>query len=97
MKQAREQQIRVAVPGRAKVRHHIEAMALVGSGEGSLGQEDLDRISVLWSDLRYCGPASTPNLVSCVVWAGGVFDRNGRALTQEVKVGRLVQTRRPPG
>ena len=59
--------------------------------------EGLDRISVLWSDLRYCGPASTPNLVSCVVWAGGVFDRSGRALTQEVKVGRLVQTRRPPG
>jgi hypothetical protein len=57
----------------------------------------LDRISVLWSDLRYCGPASTPNLVSCVVWAGGVFDRSGRALTQEVKVGRLVQARRPPG
>jgi membrane-bound metal-dependent hydrolase YbcI (DUF457 family) len=59
--------------------------------------EGLDRISVLWSDLRYCGPASTPDLVSCVVWAGGVFDRSGRALTQEVKVGRLVQTRRPPG
>jgi membrane-bound metal-dependent hydrolase YbcI (DUF457 family) len=59
--------------------------------------EGLDRISVLWSDLRYCGPASAPNLVSCVVWAGGVFDRSGRALTQEVKVGRLVQTRRPPG
>ena len=59
--------------------------------------EGLDRISVLWSDLRYCGPASTPNVVSCAVWAGGVFDRSGRALTQEVKVGRLVQTRRPPG
>jgi membrane-bound metal-dependent hydrolase YbcI (DUF457 family) len=59
--------------------------------------EGLDRISVLWSDLRYCGPASTPNLVSCVVWAGGIFDRSGRALTQEVKVGRLIQTRRPPG
>jgi hypothetical protein len=59
--------------------------------------EGLDRISVLWSDLRYCGPAATPNLVSCAVWAGGVFDRSGRALTQEVKVGRLVQTRRPPG
>jgi hypothetical protein len=59
--------------------------------------EGLDRISVLWSDLRYCGPAATPNLVSCVVWAGGVFDLSGRALTQEVKVGRFVQTRRPPG
>jgi len=59
--------------------------------------EGLDRISVLWSDLRYCGPASTPNLVSCVVWAGGIFDRSGRALTQEVKVGRFIQTRRPPG
>jgi len=59
--------------------------------------EGLDRTSVLWSDLRYCGPASTPSLVSCAVWAGGVFDRSGRVLTQEVKVGRLIQTRRPPG
>jgi membrane-bound metal-dependent hydrolase YbcI (DUF457 family) len=56
-----------------------------------------ERTSVLWSDLRYCAPASTQGSIGCGVWAGGVFDRNGRALTQAVKVGPLVQTRRPPG
>ena len=59
--------------------------------------EDGERTSVLWSDLRYCTPASTPRAIECGVWAGGVFDRSGRAVTQEVKVGRLVQRRRPPG
>jgi hypothetical protein len=59
--------------------------------------EDGERISVLWSDLRYCARPSTQGAIACGVWAGGVFDRHGRALTQEVKVGPLVQTRRPPG
>jgi membrane-bound metal-dependent hydrolase YbcI (DUF457 family) len=57
---------------------------------------DQGRTSVLWTDLRYCGPAPDGS-IGCGVWAGGVFDRDGRALTQEVKVGPLVQTRRPPG
>ena len=56
-----------------------------------------ERTSVLWSDLRYCAPTAAPGSIACGVWAGGVFDRNSRALTQEVKVGPLVQTRRPPG
>ena len=56
-----------------------------------------DRVSVLWSDLRYCSPASAPESIRCNIWAGGIFDRSGRVLRQEVRVGRLVQTRRPPG
>jgi hypothetical protein len=60
-------------------------------------QIDGDRTSVLWSDLRYCAPSAIQRALTCGVWAGGVFDRNGRALTQEVKVGPLIQTRRPPG
>ena len=54
------------------------------------------RTSVLWSDLRYCTPGSTPGSLACGVWAGGVFDRSGRAVMQEVKAGQLVQIRRPP-
>jgi membrane-bound metal-dependent hydrolase YbcI (DUF457 family) len=53
------------------------------------------RISVLWSDLRYCSPVSAPDTIRCNIWAGGVFDRSGRALMQEVRVGGLIQTRRP--
>ena len=60
-------------------------------------QTDGDRTSVLWSDLRYCAPSAAHRALACGVWAGGVFDRNGRALTQEVKLGPLIQTRRPPG
>jgi hypothetical protein len=60
-------------------------------------QTDGDRTSVLWSDLRYCAPSAAQRASACGVWAGGVFDRNGRVLTQEVKLGRLIQTRRPPG
>ena len=52
--------------------------------------------SVFWTDLRYCAPAAADGPINCGVWAGGVFDSSGRALTQEVKVGRLVQTRRLP-
>jgi hypothetical protein len=63
-----------------------------------------DRIAVLWSDLRYCGPAaadparlatSSRASARCGVWVGGMFDRSGRAITQEVRIGRVVQ-RRPP-
>jgi len=57
---------------------------------------DEGQTSVLWTDLRYCGRAPDGS-IGCGVWAGGVFDRDGRALTQEVRVGPLVQTRRPPG
>jgi hypothetical protein len=57
---------------------------------------DGDRTSVLWSDLRYCAPSATQRALTCGVWAGGVFDRNGRALTQEVKLGPLILTRPAP-
>ena len=49
-----------------------------------------DRVAVMWSDLRYCGAGG------CGVWVGGIFDRRGRAITQEVRVGRVVQRRPPP-
>lgn len=47
------------------------------------------RASVMWSDLRYCSPSG------CGVWVGGTFDANGKALTQEVRVGTVVQRRSP--
>ncbi len=48
---------------------------------------------ISWSDLRYCerpGPSAT---IECGLWFGGTFDRDGRALTQVVRVGGWVQTR----
>jgi membrane-bound metal-dependent hydrolase YbcI (DUF457 family) len=45
---------------------------------------------VLWSDIRYC-TAGTP--VTCALWFGGTFDREGRPLTQIVRVGAWLQTR----
>jgi membrane-bound metal-dependent hydrolase YbcI (DUF457 family) len=47
------------------------------------------RVSVMWSDLRYCSPTG------CGVWVGGTFDATGRPIIQEVRVGAVVQ-RRPP-
>jgi membrane-bound metal-dependent hydrolase YbcI (DUF457 family) len=47
------------------------------------------RVTVMWSDLRYCSTSG------CGVWVGGTFDANGRPITQEVRVGALVR-RRPP-
>lgn len=55
---------------------------------------------VLWSDIRYCTAGSdigtdsaggTP--VTCALWFGGTFDREGRPLTQIVRVGAWLQTR----
>jgi len=61
-----------------------------------------DRIAVMWSDLRYCWPppgaddAPAPRASPrCGVWVGGVYDRGGHAITEEVRIGRVVQ-RRPP-
>lgn len=59
---------------------------------------------LLWTDLRYCWPTTADDAAgfragdatSCAVWAGGRFDADGRALTQLVKVGRVVQTRPAP-
>ena len=56
-------------------------------------------VQVLWSDIRYCaaagGTAHPPNRtpISCALWFGGTFDREGRALTQIVRVGEWLQTR----
>lgn len=57
----------------------------------------------LWTDLRYCWATQPEDAamvragesMSCAVWAGGLFDAGGRALTQLVKIGELVQTRPP--
>ena len=43
---------------------------------------------VLWSDIRYCCSAT-----ECALWFGGVFDRDGRPVTQVVRVGAWQQTR----
>jgi len=45
------------------------------------------RVSVMWSDLRYCSPTG------CDVWVGGTFDASGRPMAQEVRVGTVVQRR----
>ena len=45
------------------------------------------RVSVMWSDLRYCSPSR------CDVWVGGTFDVNGRPIAQEVRIGKVVQRR----
>ena len=43
---------------------------------------------VLWSDIRYCWSST-----ECALWFGGVFDRDGRPVTQVVRVGQWQQTR----
>ncbi|MEP6592314.1 MAG: metal-dependent hydrolase [Acidobacteriota bacterium] len=66
-----------------------------------------DRPQVLWSDLRYCGPPpqlprsapwspadlGTASPLSCALWFGGEFDREGAATASIVRVGQLVQRR----
>jgi membrane-bound metal-dependent hydrolase YbcI (DUF457 family) len=55
---------------------------------------------VLWSDIRYCAAGADGTTeddngrpVSCALWFGGTFDREGRAVTQIVRVGEWLQTR----
>ena len=56
------------------------------------------RISVFWSDLRYCWPAARGETwrpaTNCGVHVGGIFEASGRAVTQEIRIGGLVQRRR---
>jgi membrane-bound metal-dependent hydrolase YbcI (DUF457 family) len=62
------------------------------------------RAEALWSDLRYCWTTKPDDAASvragestsCGVWAGGLFDASGRALTQLVKIGQVVQQRPAP-
>jgi membrane-bound metal-dependent hydrolase YbcI (DUF457 family) len=49
--------------------------------------------SVLWSDLRYCWPTTSPSSIACALWFGGTFGPDGRVVTREVKVGGWVQKR----
>lgn len=53
---------------------------------------------VLWSDIRYCrslrqGSGQANPDVACALWFGGTFDRDGRPITQIVRVGQWLQTR----
>jgi membrane-bound metal-dependent hydrolase YbcI (DUF457 family) len=53
---------------------------------------------VLWSDIRYCwslrqGSGQAEPDVACALWFGGTFDRDGRPITQIVRVGRWLQSR----
>jgi membrane-bound metal-dependent hydrolase YbcI (DUF457 family) len=57
-------------------------------------------IRVLWSDIRYCATRSQGTAerddgmpISCALWFGGTFNRDGRPLTQIVRVGEWLQTR----
>lgn len=62
------------------------------------------RSEALWSDLRYCR-ATRPDddagvrageSTSCAIWAGGLFEAGGRAVTQLVRIGQVVQKRPAP-
>jgi membrane-bound metal-dependent hydrolase YbcI (DUF457 family) len=75
-----------------------------------IGERD-GQTRVLWSDVRFCwragrDPGSNAPVVAvtapdgitrmaCALWFGGILDRNGRPLTQVVKVGDWLQTRAP--
>ena len=51
------------------------------------------RYQVLWSDLRYCGPALAASEPVCGLWFGGEYEAGGRAIDAVVHVGSLVQRR----
>lgn len=56
-----------------------------------------DRTGVFWSDIRYCWqPNPAERRIACGLWFGGIFGPDGRALTQQVKVGGWVRSRPPP-
>ena len=53
--------------------------------------------SVMWSDIRYCWPttggAAWRIATNCGVRVGAVFAVNGRAITQEIRIGGFLQRR----
>jgi hypothetical protein len=52
-------------------------------------------IEVLWSDVRFCRQDRPAAAVGdCALWFGGLFDRDGRPLTQVTYVGKWRQERR---
>lgn len=53
------------------------------------------RQAVLWSDIRFCR-REPPGDLQCALWFGGIYERDGRLLTQQVRVGSWIQTRPPP-
>jgi membrane-bound metal-dependent hydrolase YbcI (DUF457 family) len=53
---------------------------------------------VLWSDIRYCTADEATRqadgmAVTCALWFGGTFDRDGHPVTQIVRVGEWRQSR----
>jgi membrane-bound metal-dependent hydrolase YbcI (DUF457 family) len=49
---------------------------------------------VWWSDVRYCWkPDAGGNRIDCGLWFGGLFDPDGRAVMQGVRLGNWTQTR----
>jgi membrane-bound metal-dependent hydrolase YbcI (DUF457 family) len=76
------------------VRNFLYAHALGFAVERPAGG---DRRAVLWSDIRFCWkppPGGEP--IACALWFGGIVDRTGRVLSQQVRVGAWVQDRPPP-
>jgi membrane-bound metal-dependent hydrolase YbcI (DUF457 family) len=55
-----------------------------------------NRRAVFWSDIRFCRkPESGLEPIACGLWFGGVLEPDGRAVSQQVRVGSWVQTRPP--
>jgi len=56
----------------------------------------LDGTEVLWSDVRFCEQefAGSPR-IDCALWFGGVFDREGRPVTQVVHLPWWTHRRSP--
>jgi membrane-bound metal-dependent hydrolase YbcI (DUF457 family) len=74
---------------------------------GFVVQEPVEgnRRAVFWSDIRFCWKPESPLEpakgsaleIACGLWFGGILEPDGRAVSQEVRVGSWVQRRRPPG
>jgi membrane-bound metal-dependent hydrolase YbcI (DUF457 family) len=51
---------------------------------------------VRWSDIRFCWQQGAGDPApSCALWFGGMFDSQGRLLSEQVRIGGRVQTRTP--
>lgn len=59
--------------------------------------EGTGRRGVFWSDPRFCARPADDREVSCALWFGGIYDAEGRVVTQQVRVGSWIQNRPPPG
>lgn len=63
----------------------------------AIEQDEPDgRRGVFWSDIRFCGRPRPDDEVACGLWFGGIYGRDGRLVTQQVRVGSWIQDRLPP-